>query len=62
MKMYLFEGRYINTRTGKGAVKKVEFNGQSLDSEKECYLEAMGMAYDMIESDEEFVSLEFLGC
>lgn len=60
--MYLFKAHYINIETEKEITKSIEFNGQSFDSEKECYLYAMEKAYDLIEKNEMFSSLEFIAC
>ena len=60
--MYLFEAHYINMVTEKENIKSIEFNGQSFDSEKECYLYAMGEAYELIEENEMLSSLEFIAC
>lgn len=58
--MYLFEAHYIKLNSDIEIVKKIEFNGQSLDSERECYLYAMGIAYDKTQHDEMFATLEFI--
>ena len=48
--------------TGKEITRPIEFEVQFFDSEKECYLYAMEKAYDLIEKDESFCSLEFIAC
>lgn len=58
--MYLFEAHYIKLDSGIEIIRKIEFNGQSLDGERDCYLYAMGQAYDEIQHDEMFASLEFI--
>ena len=58
--MYLFEAHYINMDTNEKVIRKIEFDGQFFDSEKEIYLYAMGKAYDMIEDNECFDILEFI--
>lgn len=58
--MYLFEAHYIKLDSDTEINRKIEFNGQFLDSERECYLHAMGIAYDKIQHDEMFASLEFI--
>ena len=60
--MYLFEAHYINMNDNSEVTRKIEVEGQFFDSEKEVYLCAMDKAYDMIEKDECFASLEFIAC
>ena len=60
--MYLFEAHYINMDTNEKVIRKIEFDGQFFDSEKEIYLYAMGKAYDMTNENELFSSLEFIAC
>ena len=60
--MYLFEAHYINMDTDTETTKKIEFDGQVFDSEKEIYLYAMGKAYDLTSKNELFSSLEFIAC
>ena len=60
--MYLFEAHYINMDTDEEFTRSIEFDGQFLDSEKECYLYAMGKAYDLTEENELLASLEFIAC
>lgn len=60
--MYLFEAHYINMDTEEKTIRPIEFDGQFFDSEKECYLYAMSIAYDLIEENEMFDSLEFIAC
>ena len=60
--MYIFEAHYINMDNDKEVTRKIEFDGQFLENEKECYLYAMGKAYDMKEKNECFASLEFSAC
>lgn len=60
--MYLFEAHYINMDTGKEETRKIEFDGQFLEGEKECYLYAMGKAYDLKKDMECLSSLEFIAC
>lgn len=62
MKMYIFEAHYINMPTGKELIKSIEFNEQFLDTERECYLYAMGRAFDLRDVGDMFASLEFIGC
>ena len=60
--MYLFEAHYINMETDTEITKKIEFDGQFFDTEKEIYLYAMNIAYDMTNENELFSSLEFIAC
>lgn len=60
--MYLFEAHYINMETEKEITRPIEFDGQFLDSEKECYIYAMRKAYDLMEESELLYSLEFIAC
>ena len=60
--MYYFEAHYINMDNGAEIIKKINFDGQFFDSDKECYLYAMSRAYDMQEENEMFASLEFIAC
>lgn len=60
--MYLFLAHYTDMNSDQEITRKIEFNGQSLDSEKDCYLYAMGKAFDMTEEHEVFSSLEFIAC
>lgn len=58
--MCIFEAHYIYMPTNDEVTRKIEFFEQCLDTEKEWYLYAMGIAFDMIGVDEELVSLEFI--
>ena len=60
--MYLFEAHYINMVNDEEISKKIEFDGQFFETEKEIYLYAMSIAYDMREEHELFSSLEFIAC
>lgn len=60
--MYLFEAHYINTDTDTERNETIEFDGQFLENEKECYVYAMSKAYDMKKENEIFSSLEFIAC
>lgn len=62
MKMYRFDAHYTNMVTFEEVTKKIEFDGQFFDSEKDCYLYAMGEAFDMIEKDESLNSVELICC
>ena len=58
--MYLFIAHYINMDNNTESSKTIEFDGQFLDSERECYMYAMFKAYELRESNEMFSSLEFI--
>lgn len=60
--MYIFEAHYIDMNTDSEITKKIEFDGQFFDTEKEIYLYAMSRAYDMTNENELFSSLEFIAC
>lgn len=60
--MYLFIAHYINMDTNEKVSKKIEFDGQFFDSEREIYLHAMGVAYDLKLEEECFDNLEFIAC
>lgn len=61
-KMYIFEAHFINMDNYEEIVRRIEFDGQFLANEKECYLYAMGRAYDMTEKNELLSSVEFIAC
>lgn len=58
--MYIFEARYITLDSAQEITRCIEFNGQFLDCERDCYLYAMGQAYDKTRHNEMFVALEFI--
>ena len=60
--MYYFEAHYINMDNDAEITKKIKFDGQFFDNEKECYIYAMTKAYDMTEKNEILASVEFLAC
>ena len=60
--MYIFEAHFINMDNDEEIVRKIEFDGQFLANEKECYLYAMGKAYDMTKENELLSSVEFIAC
>ena len=60
--MYYFIAHYTDLNTDKPIEKNIEFDGQFLDSERECYLYAMGKAYDMMKENEIFDILESMAC
>lgn len=61
--MYIFEAHYINSSNGEEFVREIEFNGDNFFStEKECYLYAMGKAYDMKKDNEWLLTVVFIAC
>ena len=60
--MWYFEAHYTNMYTFEEITRKIKFDGQFFDNEKECYIYAMSKAYDMTEKDECFSILEFIAC
>ena len=60
--MYIFVAHYVDMNTDSTNERKMEFDGQFFDSEKEIYLYAMGKAFDMTKENECFSSLEFIAC
>lgn len=60
--MYIFEAHYTNMDNLEEITRKIEFDGQFFETEKECYVYAMGKAYDMKEKNECFSTLEFIAC
>jgi hypothetical protein len=58
--MYLFEAHYMDTMSGIDIIKPIEFNNQFFSDQRDCYLYAMGKAYDMTKPEELFSSLEFI--
>ena len=60
--MYLFEARYVNMENDTEIIRKIEYDTQFFDTEKEIYLYAMSIAFDMREKNEMFSSLELIAC
>lgn len=60
--MYYFIAHYINMDNDTDITKKIEFDGQFFNSEREIYLYAMGRAFDLRQENEMFASLEFIAC
>lgn len=59
--MYYFEAHYIDMDNDMEIIRKIAFDGQFF-SDRECYIYAMGKAYDMAEKNEMFIILEFIAC
>ena len=63
IRMYIFEAHYINVLEDTNRKEVIEFDGQFFESEKECYLYAMAIAYDkMDQKSEMFDRLDFIAC
>ena len=60
--MYYFDAVYEDYRTGEERTKRIMFDGQFLESEKECFVHAMRLAYDAQGTYELLVSLHFIAC
>ena len=60
--MYLFVVHFINMDNDEERSKAIEIDGQFFDREKDIYLHAMALAYDMKAENESFSSLEFISC
>ena len=54
--MYIFEAHYINMDNDTEVTRKIEYDAQFFDTEKEIYLYAMSIAFDMREKNEMFSS------
>ena len=60
--MYCFIATYYDVDADAETKREIKFDGQFLESEKECYMHAMHIAYDGTKSNECFISLELLYC
>lgn len=60
--MYIFEAHYTNMENDEEITRKIEFDGQFMESDKECFMYAMSKAYDMKENNECLGSVEFIAC
>ena len=60
--MYYFLAHYINMETDEHITRPINFDGQFFSNEKEIYMYAMGLAYDMMKEFEIFDNIEFLAC
>lgn len=58
--MFLFEAHYMDTISGIDIIKEIEFSSQFFSDARDCYLYAMGKAYDMANSEERFCFLAFI--
>jgi hypothetical protein len=57
--MYVFEVKYIRESEIED-VRVIELDSQEYEDEKEIYMEAMDRAYEFMDLDEEFKSLELV--
>ena len=60
--MYNFEAYYINMDNDDVLSRQIEFDGQFLGSEEECYIYAMKQAYALKQPNELLSNLEFISC
>ena len=60
--MYYFMATYENMDSCKKISKNIKFDGQFFNTEKECYMHAMEIAYSMKKENECLASVEFLAC
>lgn len=60
--MYYFIAYYVDMHTNKKTSKAINFDGQFFENEKEIYMHAMAMAYDLKEDHELFDNLQFVAC
>lgn len=60
--MYYFRAYYTNMDTEEETSREIVFDGQFFNSEKECYIYAMGKAFDLCKKNESFDSIEFIAC
>ena len=58
--MYLFDAKYINIDNEDEESIIIEVDGQSVKCEKEAYMTAMSMAYDMQTESISLQSLVFI--
>lgn len=60
--MYLFEAHYINMDNDEEIARKIEFDGQFVGNNKECYVYAMTKACELKEKNELLCTVEFIAC
>ena len=60
--MYIFEAHYTNMDNDEEITRKIEFDGQLLENNKECYMYAMSRAYDLKKENECLGMVEFIAC
>lgn len=60
--MYIFEAHYTNMDNNEEITRKIEFDGQFMENDKECYMYAMNKAYELKEKKECLGAVEFIAC
>lgn len=60
--MYIFEAHYTNMDNDEEITRKIEFDGQFMENDKECYKYAMSRAYDLKKENECLGTVEFIAC
>ena len=60
--MYLFKAYYTNMDNDEEITRKIEFDGQFIVNDKECYMYAMSRAYDLKKGNECLGNVEFIAC
>ena len=61
--MWLFEAKYVNMDNGKGVTRKISFDGDnSFDTEEQCYVCAIQMAFKNRNENERLYALDFISC
>ena len=60
--MYYFNAHYTNMDNEMHRIYTISFDGQFFNNEKECYMYAMGMAYDNMTEYESLDYVEFIAC
>ena len=60
--MYIFEAHYTNMDNDEEITRKIEFDGQFMENDKECYTYAMSRAYDLKKENECLGTVEFIAC
>ena len=60
--MYIFEAHYTNMDNNEEITRKIEFDGQFMENDKECYMYAMNKVYELKEKNECLGAVEFIAC
>lgn len=60
--MYIFEAHYTNMDNDEEITRKIEFDGQFMENDKECYMYAMNKSYELKEKNECLGAVEFIAC
>lgn len=58
--MYIFEAHYTNMDSNEEITRKIEFDGQFMENDKECYMFAMHNAYEFKEKMSVYAWLNLL--